>query len=525
MKINFLFTRAIIPVLCGTIFTYGQIAVNQDGSSPDASAMLDIKSSDKGILIPRMQSTDRDAIINPATGLTVYVIDENRFYYFDGTQWIWLENNVTSVKKIDDLEDGKSDNDGSDNGSSVFLGINSGLNDDSSDNRNVGIGFESMEMNTTGENNVALGYRSLNANTEGIANTAVGFEAISNNSTGNYNTAIGGKTLQLNTTGSENTAVGYSALMNNSTGKANAAVGIYALRNNTTGNYNTAMGREALASNETGSYETAVGYKALSANTNGSSNSALGYAALLRNTTGDDNTAVGNSALFGNISGSYNTAIGYSALAVNTEGDKNTAVGQNALRSNDTGNNNTALGYNAFSSGNNYSNSTAIGYNAQISASNQVRIGDDNVTSIGGYADWTNLSDGRFKFRIKENVPGMELVMKLRPVTYHLNMDALARWKQTPAELRNKKAEAAKTAEIQIGFIAQEVEQAAKELNFDFHAVDRPKNPKDTYGLRYAEFVPVLVKALQEHQQIINKQQAEIESLKKQIQSLRKQLQ
>lgn len=44
------------------------------------------------------------------------------------------------------------------------------------------------------------------------------------------------------------------------------------------------------------------------------------------------------------------------------------------------------------------------------------------------------------------------------------------------------------------GFIEQEVEQAAKDLGYDFSGVDKPKNADDLYGLRYAEFVVPLVK-------------------------------
>lgn len=48
------------------------------------------------------------------------------------------------------------------------------------------------------------------------------------------------------------------------------------------------------------------------------------------------------------------------------------------------------------------------------------------------------------------------------------------------------------------GFIAQEVEQTAKKINYDFSGVDAPKNNSDLYGLRYGEFVLPLVKAVQE---------------------------
>jgi hypothetical protein len=55
-----------------------------------------------------------------------------------------------------------------------------------------------------------------------------------------------------------------------------------------------------------------------------------------------------------------------------------------------------------------------------------------------------------------------------------------------------------KEKELQSGFIAQEVEAIANSIGYDFHGVDKPKNENDHYGLRYAEFVVPLVKAVQE---------------------------
>jgi hypothetical protein len=60
------------------------------------------------------------------------------------------------------------------------------------------------------------------------------------------------------------------------------------------------------------------------------------------------------------------------------------------------------------------------------------------------------------------------------------------------------KALAEKEKVVYTGFVAQDVEKAAKSLNYDFSGVDAAKNNKDLYGLRYAEFVVPLVKAVQE---------------------------
>lgn len=65
-----------------------QVAINDDGSDAHASAKLEIKSTEGGILIPRMTFGERNAIGSPATGLLIYQIDNNPgFYYYNGTAW------------------------------------------------------------------------------------------------------------------------------------------------------------------------------------------------------------------------------------------------------------------------------------------------------------------------------------------------------------------------------------------------------------------------------------------------------
>jgi hypothetical protein len=66
------------------------------------------------------------------------------------------------------------------------------------------------------------------------------------------------------------------------------------------------------------------------------------------------------------------------------------------------------------------------------------------------------------------------------------------------------------------GFVAQDVERIAKQMGYDFSGVDAPKNDKDLYSLRYADFVVPLVKAVQELA-------AENESLKSRLEKIEKQ--
>lgn len=62
----------IFVLLCLTAGTLSaQVGVNATGADPDASAMLDVSSTDKGMLIPRLTTVQRNAIGSPATGLMI----------------------------------------------------------------------------------------------------------------------------------------------------------------------------------------------------------------------------------------------------------------------------------------------------------------------------------------------------------------------------------------------------------------------------------------------------------------------
>jgi hypothetical protein len=374
--------------------------------------------------------------------------------------------------------------------------------------QNTFVGEGAGNAITTGKNNAAFGYQALYKNTTGGANTAIGTYALNLNKTGQQNTATGYATLVSNTNGSFNTANGTAALNYNSTGTWNTANGDYAMYLNTIGYNNTATGGNALYSNTEGGYNTAYGYNALYNNSTAYFNTAVGGGALSSNTTGSVNTAVGSVALADNTTGSGNTAVGRFALA-HSSGSGNTALGNHAGDENIAGNSNTYIGEGATPNAGNLDYSTALGSGSRVSASNQVRLGDNNVTSIGGYADWTNISDGRVKKNIKGNVPGLAFINKLNPITYNLNLDAADKIIQktspkdkdgktiqfTQVELISRKA---KEQIVYTGFVAQDVEKVAKGLNYDFSGVDAAKNDKDLYGLRYAEFVVPLVKAVQE---------------------------
>ena len=242
----------------------------------------------------------RDSINNNYDTLVVHRTDINSLYdsinlVHDSTLWETVGSDVVlKTPKDVDLGDYTLDTKRllqSNNGSSIFIGENAGLNDDLTDNYNVLVG------DNAGVNNA------------GVSSNGFGYYALENN-TGNYSNGVGSYALQDNT-GSNSNGFGYYALENN-TGYNSNGFGIGALRDNT-GNFSNGFGDKALGEN-----------------------------------TGD-----------------YSNGFGAYALASNT-GANNTAVGHNASISNPFA----------------YTNTTALGYNAQPNASNQVMLGDTNITNV-----------------------------------------------------------------------------------------------------------------------------------------------
>jgi hypothetical protein len=386
-------------IICAALRLSAQIAVTTDGSAPDNSAMLDVKSTSKGMLIPRMTLAQRNAIASPAAGLILFQTDNTPGFYFNaGTAvapvWTFLTNNGWSITgnggtnpalnfigttdnnpvnlRVNNQKAGKVGSDGP-----VFLGYQAGNSNTA--NYSTGIGYQAMFANTTGNYNSATGYYSLFNNTTGAGNTATGYSSLMWSSTGYENTATGGYAMFTNSTGSNNTANGFKSLYYNTTGNFNTAIGNTALYVNVSGQYNTASGASALYSNNTGSNNTATGYQALIFNATGSNNTATGVRSLRNNNgvgntaigtdamyynSGYSNVAVGISALYSNYTGSNLVAVGDSALYSNTSGVANMAIGSKSLYANSVGYSNTAAGFNALKSNTSGFLNTAVGRGA-----------------------------------------------------------------------------------------------------------------------------------------------------------------
>ena len=366
----------------------------------------------------------------------------------------------------------------------------------------------------------------------GFENNFIGTNAGQSITSGYYNFASGYNALFRDSSGSGNTATGAEAMYSNTTGFHNTGLGNFALNWNVSGSENTATGSYTLSSNKTGSDNTANGFLALTSNNDGLYNTADGAYALYFNRGGSYNTFSGVNAGYYQTTGYYNTGVGYSTLFNTTGAYYNTAVGYHAGYSQDNGFNNVFLGANTDVNGAGYYNVIAIGQGVVCTSVSQARIGNSATTSIGGYANWSNISDGRVKKNIKQNVPGLAFINKLQPVTYNLDLDAADRIIQapggkdssgktipkSPVEMTARKA---KEQVIYSGFVAQDVEKVAKSMSYDFSGVDAAKNEKDLYGLRYAEFVVPLVKAVQELSKLNDEKDAKLDDMQKQINDLK----
>jgi hypothetical protein len=231
------------------------------------------------------------------------------------------------------------------------------------------------------------------------------------------------------------------------------------------------------------------------------------------------NTATGDYALFNLTTGTRNTAIGFQALNTNTTGGKNTAIGFFALQDNPTGKNNIALGYSAgiFTVGDNNINIGNVG----AEESDTIRIGTvagrgirdfQSHTYIAGISGVTiaagvpvmidadghlgsTTSSERFKDEVKPMDKASEVILALKPVTFHY------------------KKELDPDAVPQFGLVAEQVEKVRPDL------VARDKEGRP-YSVRYEAVNAMLLNEFLKEHKTVQEQGETITRLQKQIEAL-----
>lgn len=451
MKKITLLSLAFFMLLTG--FSHGQvnsniqtpISINDDGSDPDASAILDIKSTTRGILIPRLTKPERDALSNPADGLLIFDTNESAFFFYFGTNWIRVSDELsdTDNSPINELLQNAEINGNNleltDAGGTISVGLGNlilpVLRDNDNDtkvqveenadddiirfdlegeeeaiftknangdfimevpgsNNNVFLGTNAGNANTNPDTNFPntfVGHNAGTSNTLGLANAFFGDDAGNKNTTGFSNTFIGSSAGFSNTTGNFNVFIGQSAGITNTLGSGNTFIGEASGQFNTEGECNTFLGENAGASNTTSDDNTFVGWRAGATNT-GNWNTFVGKEAGYDNTSGQLNTFLGRKAGFDNTTGNWNTFVGAGAGDGNMTGDYNTFIGENAGFNVETGNKNIYIGQGAGGNNTSGSSNVFIGYNAGIfnTASNRLFIHNTNSNTPLIYGEFDN---------------------------------------------------------------------------------------------------------------------------------------
>jgi hypothetical protein len=457
MKLK-IYTKLLLLIVISS--SYAQVGIGT--TSPNASSMLDITSTNSGLLIPRVSLTsasDVTTIASPVTSLLVYNagFSPNGYYYWNGSVWVQLAVASNSNWLL-------TGNSGT-NAASNFLGTTDDI-DLVFRRNNIRSGFIGNPAIAAGNKNTSFGANSLNAAGTGIRNTAIGTNVMPSNTTGQLNVSIGDQSMFSNLSGGTNTVIGVGALYSNTSGSENVALGRNALTN-ANANNNTALGFATLRQNVTGTNNVALGHQAgynetgsnklyveMSTAVNGtdsSVNNALiygefdnrivrtngtiqvgnpatsGYAFptvrgtagqfLQTNGAGSTSWASGSSdwSITGNsgLSGSTNflgttdavdVAFRRGNLAAGRIGTASTSFGLGALSSN-TGNFNTGIGNNALNANTGFQWNTAIGSGAMANSN-----GAQNTVAVGFNALGNATSGGNFSVAIGVNALGFSNV-------------------------------------------------------------------------------------------------------------------
>ncbi|WP_255069376.1 hypothetical protein [Lacihabitans sp. LS3-19] len=304
MRNNYLKILSFVVVFLMGVSVNAQIGnVGIGTNNPNESAILEIESINKGLLIPRMSLEKRNEIQSPAIGLLVFQTDVNSgFYFYNGQGWSKLSNN-------DAYSVASDPNDWSFGGNSAPVGAFLGT----TNTEPILFKVNNVWSGKVGGSVTFLGVNAGNSSTSGANNVAIGNESSKSITTGINNVSIGRYSMRLNTSGQANVALGSSALRDNSTGVQNVGIGWNALLTNTSGDYNMAIGTQTLGKNTTGSGNTGIGTSVLLDLVSGDENIGIGLNALVKLQNGSKNIGIGTQTLFQNLTGTGNLALGYKA--------------------------------------------------------------------------------------------------------------------------------------------------------------------------------------------------------------------
>ncbi|MFH2143461.1 MAG: tail fiber domain-containing protein [Bacteroidota bacterium] len=414
---------------------------DDDGYTADPTAMLDVKSTSKGMLVPRMTTIQRNTIVTPATGLLVYDTNVNGFYYYNGSSWtqissgqlwsntagnVFLPNTNFKVGIGTINPTGKMEIKGdasiglneplfcvvNDNGDTVFAVYNEGVriwvNDDGGSKASGSRGGFAVGGYSPSKGIITNEYLRVTPDSVRIYINDDYIAAKETGSRGGF--AVGGYSPSkgLNTDNylfvqDDSTRVFVSdstsgfEVANIQSGNnqrlmkltaMNYFIGHQCGEANLSGKYNVFLGYKSGAMNFAGDDNIFIGFKSGTSNLNGHRNVFVGKDSGKLNSYGSENIFIGYNSGYNNLQGERNIFLGYRSGFSNVggfgnEGSFNTFLGVESGFANDVGESNTFIGYQA-----GYSNLNGI-HNTYIGRwSGQNNNGDYNVyigTEAGRY--------------------------------------------------------------------------------------------------------------------------------------------
>ena len=390
MKSNLILVCVIILITAFNLSSQNVAITDDDTYVANTSAMLDVKSTTKGVLIPRVTSAQRTSISTPATGLLVFDTTVGSFYFYTGSTWTNLTSGIssgilgyTATDKVY-LADV---NDKFGVGTTTPFGKMEVKSD-------VGLGANDpifQVINNNGDTVFAVYQQGVRVNVEDGVGKATGSKG--GFAVGGFSPSKGLVTNEFLRVTPDSVRIYIEDDVVKAAGsKGGFAVGGFSPAKTTITNYmditpnNYFIGHESGMSLTTGLHNSVMGYQAAKANTTGSYNIFIGYQSGISNLKGTNNTFVGYlSGYTNNIGGcagscsSNNTFIGSESGFSNNDGGGNTFLGNEAGYSNTNGSSAVYIGDRAGYSTTSASANTYIGY---ISGRDGIGIGN----TCTGYA-------------------------------------------------------------------------------------------------------------------------------------------
>jgi hypothetical protein len=412
---SFFYGLLCLFIMLVSVPAFAQIGIGTKTPAPSAALEVTSSTNNKGILIPRVTATQKNAIASPAEGLLVYQTTAPiGFYYYTGGAWKLMAIQTDLASKVDKVN-GKdlSSNDytttektkllaitGTNTGDQTTITGNAGTATKLASPRTInGVAFDGTANITVTADAGTLTGTTLKSTVTGSGLTSVGTLAnltvtnpIVGSITGNAATATTASavTTNANLTGDVTSVGNATTIANNAVTTAKIAdvaitnakiadvaatkiTGTLAVANGGTGASTNAAARTNLGLGNVNntpdllkpiSVETqaALDLKANTETANFTKDITVNGVNIGRgNGNNITNTIIGKQALTSNTTGDSNVAIGYEALSKNIAGGRNNAIGTSALLNNTTGIENTAIGMSALTNNTVGNRNLAIG--------------------------------------------------------------------------------------------------------------------------------------------------------------------